>query len=93
MLLYYCHLGNPMKTFISRQVISQAAAPLKDSLRPSSKALKQAWQALKALRKAIQDGQAIFDEDPEILILLLEDEEYTLEAKLAICKGFYPYSC
>ena len=93
MLLYYCHLGEPMKTFISQQVISQAAAPLKDTLRPSSKALKQASQALKALHKAIQDGQAIFDEDPEILIDLLEDEEYTLESKIAICKDSYPYSC
>ena len=82
-----------MKTFISHQVISQAARPIKDSLRPSPKAIKAASQALKALRKAIQTGQAIFDEDSETLIDLLEEEEYQLENKIALCKAAFPYSC
>ena len=82
-----------MKTFISHQVISQAVRPSKTSLRPAPKALKTALQALKALRKAIQTGQAIFDEAPEILIDLLEEEEYQLDNKIAHCKAAFPYSC
>jgi outer membrane protein TolC len=82
-----------MKTFISQQVISQAAQPIKDSLRPSPKAIKAASQALKALRKAIQTGQAIFDEDSETLIDLLDEEEYQLENKIALCNAAFPYSC
>ena len=82
-----------MKTFISHQVISQAVQSTKTSLRPAPKALKAALQALKALRKAIQTGQAIFDEDSETLIDLLEEEEYQLDNKIAHCKAAFPYSC